>query len=231
MTFGGYARLAAGPAAPAEAEEQLSGFRALSAGVAATVVGGSIRLPAGRRAATNSSVVFTRGRRIHRYDKIHLFRPCKDHLYFHPGREAKTFVFRTAGGEKVRAGVVICFDLRFPELVRLLALQGMQVLLVPARWPRKRDDAWRTLLKARAIENQIFVAGCNALGEEGGPSYVFDPSGEELLSTQEDPEGPVHAAVLDLGRIAGARMLHRNIEEAVVLRRLAKQQLTRRSRR
>jgi predicted amidohydrolase len=103
----------------------------------------------------------------------------------------------------------------------MMALLGMVILFVPARWPRKRDDAWRTLLKARAIENQIFVVGCNAVGEEGGNSYVFDPSGEELLSTTGDPEVPHHTVGIDLGRIAFARRLHRNLEEAVLLRRLA----------
>jgi predicted amidohydrolase len=178
-------------------------------------------MPGGKGAMTNSALVFSRGRKIHRYDKIHLFRPCNDHIYFAAGRTTETFVFRTADGARVRAGVEICFDLRFPELARMMALQGMVILFVPARWPKKRDDAWRTLLKARAIENQIFVVGCNAVGEEGGNSYVFDPSGEELLSTSGDPGVPSHTVEIDLGRIAHARRLHRNLEEAVLLRRLA----------
>jgi len=87
-----------------------------------------------------------------------------------------------AGGSNIRAGVIICYDLRFPELTRMLALGGIQVLFIPARWPAIRNDAWQTLLKARAIENQIFVVGCNAPGKEGGLSYVFDPLGECLMT-------------------------------------------------
>lgn len=219
IAFGGYARLAQGPVSTHESREQVEAFRTLSTATGATVVGGSLPLPARRGKWTNSSLVFSGGRRIHRYDKIHLFRPCNDHVYFSPGRSARTFAFRGPGGERIRAGVVICFDLRFPELARLLALQGMQILLVPARWPRTRDDAWRTLLKARAIENQIFVAGCNASGEEGGWSYVFDPAGEELLATGKDPAQTIHTVSLDFARIAQARMLHRNIDEAILLRR------------
>jgi omega-amidase len=221
LASGSYARLAQGPVTPSEAAEQISSFRRLSAALRCTVAAGSLALPGGKGTMTNSALVFSRGRKIHRYDKIHLFRPCNDHVYFTAGRTAGTFVFRTADGTRVRAGVEICFDLRFPELARMMALQGMAILFVPARWPRKRDDAWRTLLKARAIENQIFVVGCNAVGEEGGNSYVFDPSGEELLSTAGDPEVPIHTVGIDLGRIAHAQRLHRNLKEAVVLRRLA----------
>jgi omega-amidase len=184
-------------------------------------VAGSVALPGGKGTMTNSALVFSRGRTIHRYDKIHLFRPCNDHVYFAAGRTTGTFVVRAADGTRIRAGVEICFDLRFPELARVMALQGMVILFVPARWPRKRDDAWRTLLKARAIENQIFVVGCNASGEEGGNSYVFDPSGEELLSTTGDPGVPLHTVEIDLGRLTHARRLHRNLEEAVLLRKLA----------
>ena len=70
----------------------------------------------------------------------------------------------------------------------MLAREGIQLLLVPARWPAVRDDAWQTLLKARAIENQIFVAGCDAADSEGGYSYVFDPMGRLLLSSRQRPK-------------------------------------------
>jgi predicted amidohydrolase len=115
---------------------------------------------AGKR--TNTSIVFAHGRLIHRYDKIHLFHPTGDHRYFSTGSRVKTF--RLGGG--LRAGIVICYDLRFPEITRALALQGMRLLLVPSRWPSIRDRAWKTLLRARAIENQIFVIGCN-VGKRG----------------------------------------------------------------
>jgi predicted amidohydrolase len=222
LATGGYARLAQGPVTFTEATAQLSQFRRLSSSVGCTVVAGTIALPDRRQRLTNTSLVFSKGRQIHRYDKVHLFRPCQDHLYFRPGKTMKTFTLPLPGGGRARAGVIICFDLRFPELTRLLALEGMELLCVPARWPQKRDDAWRSLLKARAIESQIFVAGCNATGEEGGASYVFDPSGEELLASHGDPGSSLQRVRLDLGRIADAQALHRNLKEAVVLRALAR---------
>jgi omega-amidase len=151
---------------------------------------------------------------LHRYDKIHLFRPCRDHRFFAPGRSVGTFLF-TRPRLRVRLGVIICYDLRFPELTRMMAAAGMQILLVPARWPSARDDAWSALLKARAIENQIFVAGCNALGNEGGASYVFGPEGE-LLFTNKRRKRPaeIETVTLDLRRLSAARRLHRNIREA-----------------
>jgi predicted amidohydrolase len=183
------------------------------------LVGGSIYFadPGGRR--SNTALVFRNGRLLHRYDKVHLFTPCADDRYFSPGVPGGLFSI-TAGGTRLRCGVVICYDLRFPELIRLLAVQGMQVLFVPARWPAVRDDAWRTLLKARAIENQIFVAGCNADGPEGGASYVFDPLGREIASTRENREGELLHVDLDLHALAEARAAHRNVRDAVVLRGL-----------
>jgi predicted amidohydrolase len=163
--------------------------------------------------------VYCRGRLIHRYDKIHLFRPSGDHRYFRPGTKIRTF--RVAlPGVRITCGIIICYDLRFPELVRAMAREGLEVLFVPARWPAVRDDAWRTLLKARAIENQVFVVGCNKFGEEGGWSYAFDPLGEMVFDSHAEPAVEAHLLVLDLGRIAEARRFHRNLNEAVVLRSL-----------
>jgi predicted amidohydrolase len=161
--------------------------------------------------------VYCRGRLIHRYDKIHLFRPSGDHRYFRPGTQIRTFRV-TLPGVRISCGVIICYDLRFPELVRAMARGGLDVLFVPARWPSVRDDAWRTLLKARAIENQVFVVGCNAFGDEGGWSYAFDPLGEMVFDSHWEPGEESHLLVFDLGRIAEARRLHRNLNEAVVLR-------------
>jgi omega-amidase len=154
---------------------------------------------------------------VHRYDKMHLFRPAGDHRYFTPGTAAGTFDARV-GGKRLRCGVVICYDLRFPELVRSLAARGMDILFVPARWPAVRDEAWRTLLQARAIENQVFVVGCNAGGDEGGSSYVFGPGGECLIRTGRRAARRVEFVDLDLRLREKARKLYRTIDEAVYLR-------------
>jgi predicted amidohydrolase len=151
---------------------------------------------------------------IHRYDKIHLFHPTGDHHYFSRG---STFgAFRGVRG--LRTGVIVCYDLRFPEIIRAMALQGMRLLLVPARWPSVRDRIWRTLLRARAIENQIFVVGCNARGEEGGASYAFDPLGEEIFSSRQARRRDVTLLTLSPGSLAAARRHHDNLKEALVLK-------------
>ncbi len=177
------------------------------------VVAGSVFLRRGRTGGTNTSLAFQHGKCINRYDKIHLFRPTGDHRYFLPGRKAQTFRV-TIGKRRVRIGVVICFDLRFPELIRSLAFRGMDILLVPARWPSVRTETWKTLLRARAIENQVFVAGCNAEGTEGGPSFVFGPTGNPVLAFVRGGRSSVRLYELDFAEIERAKKLYDAIKEA-----------------
>ncbi len=219
MVDSGYAALKAGAAPHTGGDEFLAGLASASKTLAPYCIAGSVYLRRPPPLTSNTSLVFRRGRLIHRYDKIHLFRPAGDHRYFRPGTRIGTFRV-TLPGSRIGCGVVICYDLRFPELVRAMARTGLDVLFVPARWPAVRDDAWRTLLKARAIENQIFVVGCNAFGEEGGWSYVFDPLGETVFDSHAEPGEQAHLIPLDLGRIAEAHRLHDNLNEAVVLRSL-----------
>lgn len=85
----------------------------------------------------------------------------------------------------VKIGLSTCYDLRFPELYRRQVDAGAQVFVIPAAWPSARVAAWRTLLQARAIENQVFVIACNTAGthagtEMGGNSAVISPMGEVL---------------------------------------------------
>ncbi len=217
MVDSGYAALRNGAAPHTPGDMLLRRFAELSRTIAPCCIGGSVYLRNPPPATSNTSMVFTRGRLAFRYDKIHLFRPSGDHLYFRPGKSIGTFAVRLQAG-RIRCGVIICYDLRFPELVRAMALRGLDILFVPARWPAVRDEVWRTLLKARAIENQIFVVGCNAPGAEGGPSYVFDPVGRMVFTSRKAPRARVHAVTLDLRRINEAYKLHRNLNEAVVLR-------------
>jgi predicted amidohydrolase len=182
-----------------------------------TIVAGSTFLKAGTARPTNTSLVFSRGKLIHRYDKIHLFKPTGDMTYFTRGVRAGTFSI-TAGRNRICSGMVICYDLRFPELMRAMALKGMKMLFVPARWPAVRDEAWQSLLKARAIENQIFVVGCNSLDGEGGISYAFNPFGKMVFSNRENGKELLHAFEFDLQELDEARGFHRNLREAVFLR-------------
>lgn len=121
------------------------------------------------------------------YRKLHLF----DALSV---RESERMIPGTAlppvvdiGG--IPTGFAICYDLRFPELFRDLAARGAELVLVPAAWyagPCK-EDHWLTLLRARAIENTLYVAGCNLTGKAFcGRSSIFDPFGVPLAGAGED---------------------------------------------
>lgn len=88
---------------------------------------------------------------------------------------------------------VICYDIRFPEWLRTLSLSGSRIIFVPAEWPTPRIPQWRTLLAARAIENQSFVVAVNRVGADpdnhfGGHSTVIDPLGNEVLTLGDDEE-------------------------------------------
>jgi omega-amidase len=217
MVDSGYAALESGASPHQLGDELLTRFASASQTIAPYCIAGSVYLRQPPPLTSNTSLVYLRGRLIHRYDKIHLFRPAGDHRYFRPGTRIGTFPVTIPGG-RVTCGVIICYDLRFPELVRAMARAGLDVLFVPARWPAVRDDAWLTLLKARAIENQMFVVGCNAFGEEGGWSYAFDPLGGMVFDSHSEPGEQAHLIPFDLGKIAEAHRLHRNLQEAVLLR-------------
>lgn len=137
------------------------------------------------------------------YRKIHLFPPLREDEFLVAGD-----VVVTASTEWGPIGGMICFDLRFPELGRLLALAGAKVLFVPAQFPYPREDHWVTLLRARAIENQVFVVGCNRVGSDGdlgffGQSCVIDPWGR-VMDALDDRPG-VLAATLDLDDVDKVR--------------------------
>ncbi len=216
LANGGYAALSRGAAPLLPTDRFFEQFREISHEGNLTCIAGSAYLSNRGARPTNTSFVYSRGKEIYRYDKIHLFTPSGDRRYFAPGRSAGTFAF-SAAGSRLKGGVIICYDLRFPELPRLLASRGARLLFVPARWPRERDDAWRTLLKARAIENQMFVAGCNAMDREGGRSYVFDPLGVCVWSSRRADGAPAAVVTLHLARLAAAQKQHRNLQDAGLL--------------
>lgn len=153
---------------------------------------------------TNTACVFDRGGAlVAQYDKVHLFPPMGEDRRFQPGRRPGHFIL-----DSVPCGVMICYDLRFPELARSLALAGARVFFVPAHWPLARLDHWRTLLRARAIENQVYVVGVNAAGSRGGEvfgghSLVVDPWGRVLAEAGEEAETLV--AAIDLGLVDEVR--------------------------
>ena len=214
---GGYAALRAGLPPASLSSPVVADLRRLSRATRGWVVGGSLAMQRSAGRPTNSSLILHRGRVVARYDKIHLFRPGGDHRFF--GRGSALCRFRIGHPRhRILAGVIICYDLRFPELARRLALSGVRLLIVPARWPRVRADAWRVLLTHRAVENQIFVVGCNAGGSEGGESLVVDPLGKELVQRSVRGVPGVTHVRLDPAALVEARRFQDTLRGAVLLR-------------
>lgn len=157
-------------------------FGALARELQVNLVAGSVSDLRGGR-VYNSACVFDRtGTLLCRYDKTHLFTPMQEHLFYTPGEHLCRFSL-----DGVSCGVLICYDIRFPELTRTLAVQGLDVLFVVSQWPEARREHLRALVTARAIENQMFLACCNSCGRAGntvyaGSSVLLDPWGRELAS-------------------------------------------------
>jgi len=153
----------------------------------------------------NSYLLFLPGRTAPvRYDKTHLFRLLDEQKAFTPGDQLAVV---DLGGCK--AGLAICYDARFPELIRAYAHRQIDLLLVAAQWGKPRADHWRTLLKARSIENQIFVAAANGIGpildqSLAGYSVILDPWGNILTEASSD-QPAILTASLDMDEIQRVR--------------------------
>ncbi len=143
------------------------------------------------------------------YAKTHLFALMDEPQHLTAGNEMVTVV--TQWG---MLGLAICYDLRFPEFFHAMALRGARIILLPAAWPAKRCHHWRTLLQARAIENQCFIVAVNQSGVEGrygcsgedafaGHSMVVDPFGN-IKAELSEPAGYLDVE-LDLNAVDRAR--------------------------
>ena len=134
----------------------------------------------------NTAMVFDRsGNCIASYDKTHLFTPMGEDDYYTPGDHLCRFPL-----DGVQCGIIICYDVRFPELTRSLAVEGLDMLFVVSQWPKVRTFHLRTLTTARAIENQMFVVCCNSCGTAGetvygGNSAIIDPWGQTIALAGE----------------------------------------------
>lgn len=118
---------------------------------------------------------------VHRYRKIHPFTHSGEHEHFRAGTEHVTVQV-----DDLRATLFVCYDLRFADEFWATA-RATDLYLVPANWPDTRRVHWRTLLRARAVENQAYVVGVNRVGAGGkltyvGDSAIIDPMGEVLAS-------------------------------------------------
>lgn len=137
------------------------------------------------------------------YRKIHRFGLMDEDRFLGAGEEAPLL-----GMPWGQTALAICYDLRFPELLRRYALDGGRIILMPSEWPVQRIEHWRVLLRARAIENQCFVIGCNRVGADrantfGGCSVVVDPWGNVLA--EGGPGVELLNARLDLSLVDDAR--------------------------
>ncbi len=137
------------------------------------------------------------------YSKIHLFRLMQEEQYLTAG-DHLTLVDSEWG----KLGLAICYDLRFPEMFRRYALDGAKVVFLPSEWPHPRLAHWQTLLRARAIENQLYLVACNRVGRSKdtdffGHSCIVDPWGQPLIEAGE--EEMLVTCEIDLGRVDEVR--------------------------
>ncbi|PTI47573.1 carbon-nitrogen family hydrolase [Staphylococcus succinus] len=142
---------------------------------------------------------------INSYNKVHLVPMLNEPSYLSAGN-AVPEAFTLSNGAKVTQ--IICYDLRFPELLRYPARKEAQIVFYVAQWPEVRVDHWIALLKARAIENDIYVVACNGCGDDGktqyaGHSLVINPNGEIIAQLKDKPD---HLSCsLDLDEVTAQR--------------------------
>lgn len=157
-------------------------FSALATEYQVNLIAGSVANRKSDGTVYNTACVFDRtGVLIAQYDKIHLFSPSGEHTYFQHGEETCNFEL-----DGIPCSLVICYDIRFPELIRTEMLRGSKVQFVVSQWPESRTLHWDTLNRARAIESQCYLSCTNSVGTAEsvkccGHTAVYDPMGECLI--------------------------------------------------
>ncbi len=137
------------------------------------------------------------------YRKAHLFSLWKEDIYYSPGDSFKPI--ETPHGV---IGALVCYDLRFPAIASRQCFYGARLIVVSAQWPDSRKDHWRTLLRARAIENQVFVVAANGCGTAcgqnlAGHSMIIAPDGRVLADAGDKQHGV--SVVLDQEELVALR--------------------------
>lgn len=199
----GYALQQLEELADPEGEETKRLLSSLASKYSVYIIGGSVSVKTSK-GYFNRMYVFNRsGEVISEYDKVHLFNVMDEQLYLNAGQ--KENVFMVDGN---LCGGLICYDIRFPEWVRKHALAGAKLLFVVAEWPETRVDHWLTLLKARAIENQLFIIAVNRVGKDphntfAGHSIVIGPWGDTI--TIGDTEECIQYAELNIQEVDQVR--------------------------
>jgi len=164
----------------------------------------------------NTTVVFDpNGEIIARYSKIHMFDVSLDGVggYQESENVAPGDEIVTCEVDGVTVGLAICYDLRFPELFRILALRGAEAIILPAAFTMTTGkDHWETLIRARAIENGVYMVAPAQVGSYSdgsgerwcyGRSLIVDPWGTVLATAPDSPT--VISAGLDMARVRAVR--------------------------
>ncbi|MGD6965823.1 carbon-nitrogen family hydrolase [Rossellomorea vietnamensis] len=186
-----------------EGKESIEFLSGLAQKYSINIVGGSVAKKSGEN-ITNTLYSFDRsGNLLGEYSKVHLFKLMDEHHYLSAGNTSGAVTI-----EGVPSAAFICYDIRFPEWMRTHTAGGAEVLYVAAEWPLARVNHWRTLLLARAIENQCYVVACNRSGSDpnnefGGHSMIIDPWGEIIAEAGEGEE--VIISDLDLEKVKQVR--------------------------
>jgi len=162
----------------------VQGLRALAAQHGVHIVAGLLERGSDDRRVRNTVVAVDGERMLARYRKLHLYDAFgqRESDWIEAGAIEPPQTFEVDG---LRFGLMTCYDLRFPEVSRLLADAGVDVALVPAEWVRGplKEHHWRTLLHARAIENTMYVAAADHPPPLGiGHSMIVDPQGVEIAA-------------------------------------------------
>lgn len=155
--------------------------------------GSMLALNAAGKVANTSFLFDADGRTAGIYRKTHLFTLLHEEAHMAPGEHLS--VVDTPWG---RTGLAVCYDIRFPELFRTYALKGAEIVFCPMAFPYPRLEHWKILVRARAIENQMYVAGINQVGSEDygpdgvvtyfGDSVIVDPWGRTVVEAGETDE-------------------------------------------
>ena len=200
-------------AEPLDGGQSVEAMRSWARRHGVAIVGGSIteRRDGRDKLSNTCAVVDAEGEVAAVYRKIHLFDVEVDGLVYHESEAEEAGeepVVTRAEGWPV--GLTVCYDLRFPELFRILALEGAELVTVPAHFTLATGkDHWHVLLRARAIENQCYVAAAAQVGSPlpGRPSYgrslIADPWGIVLVEAPD--EETVIAAEIDRARLRDIR--------------------------
>ncbi|MDZ5470533.1 carbon-nitrogen family hydrolase [Bacillus sp. 31A1R] len=188
-----------------QAEKSISFLKNIAQKHQVHLVGGSVANKTSDGTLNTLLIVSKHGELVHQYSKLHLFKLMDEHLYLSAGQEKGLF---SLDGQIY--GGVICYDIRFPEWIRAHTTEGAEALFVVAEWPLARLNHWRSLLIARAIENQCYVIACNRAGSDpnnqfAGHSMIIDPWGEIIAEAGEGEE--ILTGSIDLNKVKEVRKM------------------------